>query len=111
MLDQPAQLWLDKFRRVTLLALNGCMLPFQGIAGLDMVKLLSRWVPADEPKIFAVVFGMAAGALLAGAGGNVVGRVKTLVSRNAAADFGVAIHALEGCLSAKLMTTGALRHS
>jgi hypothetical protein len=38
----------------------------------------------------------------------VVGRVKPLASRNAAADFGVAIHAFEGCLSAKLVTARAV---
>jgi len=68
-------------------------------------------VPFDKGEVFSVVIGVAAGALLAGSRRNVVGRVKPFVSRNAAADFGVAIHAFQGCLSAKLVTTRAVGSS
>ena len=70
------------------------------IEGLD--------VPLDQREIVAIVIGVATGALLAGAGRNVIGRVKPFVSRNAAADFGVTFHAFEGCLAAKLVTARAV---
>ena len=37
-------------------------------------------VPLDKGEVFAVELGVATGALLAGAGRNVVGRVKPLAS-------------------------------
>ena len=87
-------------------AVHSGVLALEQISGFLVVEGLG--VPFDKGEVFAVVVGVATGALLAGSRRNVVGRVKPLASRNAAADFGVAIHAFQGCLSAKLVTTGAV---
>ena len=66
-------------------------------------------VPLDQRKIFSVVLGVAAGALLARAGGNVVGGVQASTRRKARRDFGVAVQTFQRSLSAKLVATGAVR--
>jgi hypothetical protein len=87
---------------VALVAVYSSVLALKQISGFFVVEGLD--IPLNEREGFAVVIGVAAGALLAGAGGYVVGRVKTLVHGNAAADFSVAFHAFEGCLAAKFVT-------
>jgi hypothetical protein len=82
---------------------HSSVLALEQISGFFVVESLG--VPLDQWEILAVVIGVAAGTLLTGAGGDVVGRVKPLMSRNAAADFGMAIHAFERRLAAELVTT------
>jgi len=85
------------------------VLALKQISGFFVVEGLD--IPLDEGEILAVVIGVAAGAFTAGADGYVVGRVKTLVGRNAAAYFGVAFDAFEGCLAAKLVTAHTVGRS
>lgn len=99
----------DMGRIVALVAGHSSVLALKQVSGFFMVESLG--VPLDKGEILAVVIGVAAGALLAGADWDVVGCVKPLVSRNAAADFGVAINAFEGCLTAKLVTTRTVGRS
>ena len=87
---------------MALVAVYSGVLALKQISGFFVVEGLD--IPLDEGEVLAVVIGVAASALLAGTGRYVVGRVKTLVRGNAAADFGVAFHAFEGCLAAKLVT-------
>lgn len=96
-------------RIVALVALESGVLAFQDIPGLFVVK--GFCIPFDQGEICAVVLRVTAGALLAGAGRDVIRRVQPLVSLKTAGDLGVAFHALEGRLAAKLVTTGAVRRS
>ncbi len=82
---------------------------FEHVSGFLVVERLG--VPFNEREVFAVVFGVAAGALLARAGGNVIRGMQSLVGIEALGDFGVALQAFEGGLSAELVTTGAVRRS
>jgi hypothetical protein len=65
-------------------------------------------VPLNQREIFAVVFGVTAGAFLAGAGGNVVGSMQTFVRSKSVRNFIVAVETLQGRLPAKFVTTGAI---
>ena len=91
---------------MALVTFQSGVLAFQHIAGLFMIE--SPGIPLDEREIAAVVFGVAASALLAGAGRDVVARMQPLVSLQAAGDFRVAVQALEGCLAAELVTVHAV---
>ena len=91
---------------VALVAGQSSVLALKQISGFLVVESLG--VPFNKREVFAVVLRVATGALLAGAGGDVIGRVKAFVGRNAAADFGVAIHAFKGCLAAKFVATRAI---
>lgn len=68
-------------------------------------------VPFDQRKVFAVVFRVAAGALLARARRNVVSRMQAFPGEEPRGNFGVAVKTFEGSLSAELVTTGAVRRS
>ena len=94
---------------MALVAFEPGVLAFQHVSGFFVVESLS--IPLDEGKILAVVFGMAAGALLAGALGDVVGSVESLTGRKASRNFGVATQAFKSCLTTKLMTGGAVGRS
>jgi len=94
---------------VALVAGQSRVLALKQVSGFLVVEGLG--VPFNKREVFAVVIGVATGALLAGAGGDVIGRVKAFVGRNAAADFGVAIDAFEGCLAAKLVATRTVGRS
>ena len=105
-LDSRAFLRRDVGGIMTFVTFHSSVLALKKISSFLVVK--SFGVPLDEGEVFAIVIGVATGALLAGAGRNVIGRVKPFVSRNAAADFGVTFHAFEGCLAAKLVTARAV---
>src|SRR5579859_5190309 len=82
---------------------------FEKVAGVLVVKGFD--VPLDQREVFAVVLGVAAGALLAGAWGNVVGGVKSLVSRKARRNLSVTVQALQGGLPAEFMAAGTVGRS
>jgi hypothetical protein len=60
-------------------------------------------IPLNEWEVLAIVFGVAASAFLAGAWGNVVTRMQSLMHLEARGDFIVAVQALECRLSAKFV--------
>lgn len=91
---------------VALIAFQAGVLALKKVSRVFMVEGLR--VELDQREIFAVVFGMALGAFLAGALRDVVSRVKSAMGGQAAGDFGVAFQALEGGLSAELVTTRAI---
>ena len=105
-LDRRAFLRRDVRGIVALVAGHPSVLALKQISGFSMVESLG--VPLNKGEVFTVVFGVAAGALLARAGRDVVGRVKPLVGGQAGGDFGVAFHAFEGCLTAKFVTARAI---
>lgn len=82
------------------------VLAFQQIPRLFMIK--GSGVPLDEREIFAIMLGVAAGALLARSGWNVVGGVQPSMRRDSRADFGVTTDALQRYLSAEFMATRAI---
>ena len=94
---------------MALVAFEAGVLAFQDVPGFFVVKGLC--IPLDQGEIFAIVLGVAPGALLAGAGRDVVGRMQTLVSLKAAGNLGVAFQTFQGCLAAEFMTTGAISRS
>ena len=94
---------------MALVAFQSGVLAFEHIAGFFMIERLG--IPLDEGEIGAVVFGVAARALLAGAGRDVVAGMQPLVSLEAAGDFRVALQALEGRLAAELVTVHAVGRS
>ena len=96
-------------RIVALITFDSGVLAFQDIPGLFVVKGLC--IPLDQREICPVVLGVTAGALLAGAGREVIRRVQPPVSLKTAGDLGVAFQALKRRLAAKLVTSGAVRRS
>lgn len=94
---------------MTFVAFHSDVLAFKQVSGFLVVESLG--VPLDKGEVFAIVFGVATGALLTGSRRNVIGRVEPLTSRNAVGDFGVTFHAFEGRLAAKLVTAGAVGRS
>lgn len=108
-LDRRALLRRDARSVVALIALKSLVLTFEHVPRFVVVESLG--VPLDQGKIFAVVFRVAAGALLTGSCGNVVGGMKAAVSVQAVSDFCVALQALESGLAAELVTTGAVGRS
>jgi hypothetical protein len=54
------------------------------------------------------VFGVAAGALLARAGRDIVGGVQSLAGGKSGRDFRVTLEALQGGLASELVATGAV---
>lgn len=82
------------------------MLAFEHISGLVVVELLD--VPLNQRKIFAVVLGVAFGALLAGAGGDVIGGVQSALGGKTTGDFGMTFQALERRLPAELVAAGTV---
>lgn len=96
-------------RRVATIAGQPCVLALKRVSSFFVIE--SFCVPLDQRKVFTIVFGMAAGALPAGAGRNVVSRMQSLAGIEPGGDFGVAVQTLERCLSPKLVTTGAVGRS
>ena len=82
---------------------------FEYVSGFVVVE--GFCVPLNKGKIFAVVFGVAAGALPIGSGGNVITGMKPVVGVETVCDFGVAVQAFEGGLTSELVTTGAVGRS
>ncbi len=95
--------------RVALVAIETGVLAFESVSRLFVIKSLD--VPLDEREVFAVMFGVTAGALLARTHRNVVGGVQASMGGDARADFGMALHAFQGGLSAELVATGAIGRS
>ena len=91
---------------MTLRALQPGVLALENVPGIFVIEGFD--IPLDQRKIFTVVLGMAAGALLAGTARNVVAGVQSLMSREPASDFGVTVKAFEGSLTAEFMATGAI---
>jgi len=65
-------------------------------------------VPLDQREVHAVVIGVAAGALLAGARRDVVGGVQTFVGREPDRNLGVTFHTLQLGLATELVALGAV---
>jgi len=62
--DRRPILWRDVRRIMTLVACQACVLTFERVPGFLVIENL--WVPLHQREVFTVVFGVAAGALLAG---------------------------------------------
>ena len=77
-LDCSSFLGRNVRRIVALGARQPGMLSLQNVTGIFVIEAFN--IPLDQGKVFAVVLGVAAGALLAGTAGNVVGGVQALVS-------------------------------
>jgi len=98
------------FGKMTLVAGEPGVLAFQQVAGFFVVELIR--VPFDQREIRAIVVGMAAHALLAGACGNVIRAMQPALFRHPRSDIGVTADALELRLTAaKLVTFGAVNRS
>ena len=105
-LDRGAFLGRNVRGIMALRTLQPSMLALENVPGVFVIEGFG--IPLDQGKIFTVVLGMTAGALLAGTARNVVGRVQALVSGEAGSDFGVTVKAFEGSLTAEFMATGAI---
>lgn len=91
---------------MALIALESGVLALENVSGFVMIK--SFRVPLNEGEIFAVVFGVTAGALLTGSGRDVIGGMKPVVGVQAVGDFGVALEAFESSLTAELVTASTV---
>lgn len=105
-LDRGTFLRREVRRIVALVAGQARVLALEQVAGVFMIEGLG--IPLDQREGFAVVLRVAAGALLAGTGWNVVGGVQSLASRNPGRDLGVTVQALQCRLAAELVATGAV---
>ena len=92
--------------RVASIASKARVLALKRVARLLVFKRF--YVPLDKWEIFAIVFRVAARALLAGARRNVVSRMQSLAGAEPRGDFGVAVQALERRLSTELVASGAV---
>jgi hypothetical protein len=92
-LDERAVARRNVLGRVAFLTFDPCVLSFQQVARLFMIKGLR--VEFRNREIEPVVVGMTLGAFLAGAGPETVGEVQAFVSREAPCDLGVAFQALK----------------
>lgn len=91
---------------VALVTAQAGMLAFEQVSGFLVIEGLD--VPLDQWKILAIVLGVTARALLAGAGRKVVSRMQPLVGIEPAGNFRVAVQTFERGLAAELMATGAV---
>ena len=85
------------------------MFALQYVSGLLVVERFD--IPLDQGEIFAVVFRVAACALLARAAGNVINRVQSLAGIESRGNFGMAIQTLQRRLPTELVAGGAVRRS
>ena len=85
------------------------MLALKYVPRLPVVERFD--VPFDKREILAIVFGVTACALLAGARRDVVSRMQPLAGAKVRANFGMAIQALERRLSTKFVATRAISRS
>lgn len=83
-------------RGMAFLACDPRVLFHQGVSGQPMVELLNGRVPVDQRKILAIVFEVAAHAILAIGILHPQLRVIALFCRQAVCDFLVAFQAFEG---------------
>lgn len=84
-------------------AFQSGVLALEQVTGFFVIEGLR--VPFDEREFDAIVFGVAASALLAGSLGNVVGGVQSLVGGEAGGNLGVTLQTLERRLAAKLVAS------
>ncbi len=110
-LDQLLHLHAHVRRGVALPAAECGMLAVQGVAGLVVIKLFLRWLPANQLKAFTVVLGVAAGAVFVGIVFLHHGGVKAFVLHQPLVDLGVAIQAFQRTPRSEPMAAGALRQS
>jgi hypothetical protein len=108
-LDGNAFLWRNVGGVVALIALQSGVLALENVSRFVMIEGFR--IPLNEREIFAVVFRVAAGALLTGPGRDVVGGMKPVMSVQAVGDFSMAFEALESGLAAEFVTTRAVRGS
>ena len=103
---RPLSSW-NSFRQMAFVALQPRVLAFEKVAGFLVVEFFR--IPLDQRKIRPVVIGVAAYALLAGPGGNVVRRVEATLGGYARADVRMASNAAELRLApADLVAVGAV---
>lgn len=108
--NQCAQGWNHVRWCMALLARHGCMLFHKRIAGQPMIELLDGRFPMHQRKILAVVFQMAAHAILAIRIFHPQLRVVALIRGQSFRDFLVAFETFEGwCACPELMARSALR--
>ena len=105
-LDRRARGGDDVVDGVAASAGHSGMLAFENVTGELVIEGLG--VPLDERKILTVVFGVAAGALIAGALRNVVGSVKSLARGETGRNFSVAVETLQRGRGTELVTSGAV---
>lgn len=77
--DQRSLGGRNVFRSMAFLALHAGMFPFEVVARLSVVE--GCWIPLDERKVEAVVFGVALHAFLAGARPDAIREVQSLMGR------------------------------
>lgn len=94
---------------MALVASQSRVLAFQRVAGFLVIESFD--VPLDQRKVFAIMLGVAAGALLARPWRDVIGRMQASVSCEPGRYFRVALHALQLSLSTELVAFGAVRRS
>jgi hypothetical protein len=85
--------------RVTAVAAEARVLALEGVSGLLVIERLG--IPFDQGKVFALVFGVTAYALLTGSRRKMIGSMQALALGQTLGDFRVAIQALECCLSSR----------
>lgn len=91
---------------MALVAGQGGMFAFERVSSLLVIEGLD--VPLDQRKICAVMFGMAAGALLTRTWLDVVGRMQSLFCRNAGPDLTMALQTFQRALASELVTACAV---
>ena len=83
-----------------------CMFALDRISRFLVIERLD--VPFDQRKIFSVVFGVAAGAFLAGTGRDLVRGVQTSACGKSSRNLGMTFQTLQRGLSTELVATGAV---
>jgi hypothetical protein len=96
----------NMLRRVTEIAAEARVLALQYIASLFVIEIPR--LPFNQLEVASIMLGMATRALLARFRLHPVGGMQPLPGSQPLRDFGVAIETPENCLTAKLVTTGAL---
>ena len=91
---------------VALVAGKSGVFSLKQVSGFLVVEGLD--VPLDQGEVFAVVLGVAAGALLARSGREIVGCVQPLMGRKPRCDLGVTLQTLKSSLPSKLVTARAV---
>lgn len=76
-------------------AAQSSVFAFELPAGLSVIELLFGNRPADQPALLAVVFGMAAGAVITACAGLYFSNMVAALLRNAQRDFPMAFQALQ----------------
>lgn len=85
------------------------MLALERVACLFVIERFD--IPFDQREVFAIMLGVAAGALLTGTRRDIVGRMKAASRGKTRRDLRVTFQALQRSLSAKFVATGAIRGS